>query len=513
MSIGAVANRPATPANDQPAPSKSAPPTAVAIPAELQDLFTFTIDLNSPYLDYLLGQSLLNRPENERQAIAVTLIARTGLQGVDLVLPPGKLYLAPAKDTAMDKLLFRNEQTPWDLQELIVLCYSALKKAASGPPNVAAAEAPIPFTFGQFSGRAALSRSSVPVIPVPADNEAKTVELLVGQGTETIRFVIPAGGDIAEAQALYLILSKKQKEFGLPPITKINLTDPGLNPIVRFDPAGGRPIDVVFDNCSSEELSNWTEAGWQKAAQAVKMVFALNTYADHGLWRLVLLDSYEVQDKQIAPLLAHRMVNYQGVPAALIDGSDSYFDALQTMQISLRRDGQLLDHVVAHEMGHLLYSQWVRNDHALTQQFRRLFVLALGENRFELADDSNYLPVNDLVGHPFDEPGELFASFNAAYRTKPEQLAAFINDHSTPQLTKRLGIALWCLLRDRVYRGKVFVRDDPFGAADLAQVLASFTDEEVRLSLRQAQHSSNLLVAAAARNERFWPASVLPADR
>jgi hypothetical protein len=398
----------------------------------------------------------------------------------------------------MNKLLFRKEKKPWNLQELIVICYSAIKILISGKVGAPAKKPAALPALGWYSLPISPTTRDIPLTILLADAEAKSVEVLVGQGAEAVRFIVPAGSDGAEAKSLYLILSQKRQELGLPLIKQIDLTDPGLNPVVRFALADSDLLDVVFDNCSSQELMNWTDSGWQKAAQIIKMTIDLNNYADHGLRQLVLLDSFEVQDKQKALLNAHRMINYAGIPPALIVEADSYVDALETMQISLKHEAQLIDHIVAHEMGHLLYGQWVSNDHALTQQFRKLFSLALGENRFELADDSNYLPVNDLVGHPFDDPGELFASFSAAYRAKPEQLVAFINDHSTPQLTRRLGIALWCLMRDRVYQGEVFYRDDPFRRYDLAEMMPSFTSQEVALSLKQATSSKNLLVAAAA---------------
>jgi hypothetical protein len=513
MSIAAVNTRPAASANGQPLPDKSTTPSSVGIPAELQALFTFTIDLNSPYIDYLLGQSLLNKPEPVRQAIAAALIEKSGLKSLDLALPPGKLYLAPARDTAMGKLLFPKEKKPWNLQELIVVCYSALQKGLSSKA-ITPAEGPAPlFVFSRPNVLPLLATRDVPLTVVPADPEAKSVEVLVGRGAAAVRFILTAESQSAEAKALYLLLVKKQQELGLPPLKQVNMTDPGLNPIVRFAPADSGPLDVVFDNCSSEELLNWTEDGWQKAAQAIKMTVSLNAYADHGLWRLVLLDSFLVQDRKNAPLSAHRMINYAGIPPTLIVDSDSYLDTLDAMQISLKHDLTHVDHIVAHEMSHLLYGQWVRNDQALTEQFRQLFAIALGENRFELADDSNYLPVYDFIGHPFDDPGELFASFGAAYLTKPEQLSAFINDHSTPELTKRLGIALWCLLRERIFQGRVFSYSDPFRNFKFDSVITSFTAEEVKLSLWQAKHSKNMFVAAAAGNDRFYPVSVLPADR
>ncbi|MFA5113785.1 MAG: hypothetical protein WC529_05785 [Candidatus Margulisiibacteriota bacterium] len=249
MSIGAVTTRPATSANDQPAPIKSAPPTAVAIPAELQDPFTFTIDLNSPYLDYLLGQSLLNKPETERQAIAAALIARTGLQGVDLVLPPGKLYLAPAKDTAMDKLLFRQEQKPWDLQELIVLCYSAIMKAVGGKAGVPADKlTPLPM-FGWYVQPLSPTTRDIPLTVLETDKETNSVKVLIGQGAEAVRFILPAeNSDLEEAKTLYLIFKEKRRECGFPAIKQVNMTEPGLNPIVRFalDEAGCSTSSLII---------------------------------------------------------------------------------------------------------------------------------------------------------------------------------------------------------------------------------------------------------------------------
>ena len=96
---------------------------------------------------------------------------------------------------------------------------------------------------------------------------------------------------------------------------------------------------------------------------------------------------------------------------------------------------------------------------------------------FELFDESNYAEgVDDYYGHPNDGESELFASASNLFINHADELAYNI-EHAEDPMARKIGIIMWCLLRD-VY-GNVFTSDgvDPFAEYELNGTLLKGVDD------------------------------------
>lgn len=79
-------------------------------------------------------------------------------------------------------------------------------------------------------------------------------------------------------------------------------------------------------------------------------------------------------------------------------------------------------------------------------------------------NDEFYMKKFLHAGHPMHNSNEFFASAAHAFTHHADDVVALIRDPSTPQPVRAYATAMWRLLRDAVFHGKVFTQDgqDPF---------------------------------------------------
>ena len=160
------------------------------------------------------------------------------------------------------------------------------------------------------------------------------------------------------------------------------------------------------------------------------------------------------------------------------------FGALNPIEFSVYLTPESLQNraVIAHESGHAVFeSRSLEED----DSWLDIFAFALGREGYELVDDSNYIQnALDELGHPHDNPSEFFASSFAAYRCHANEFAERI-EQSDPE-TRRLGIMIWCYMRDQIFHGDVFSDHDPFMEYNLDEESLQITEADIRLSLEYA---------------------------
>ncbi|MCX5727152.1 MAG: HEAT repeat domain-containing protein [Candidatus Saganbacteria bacterium] len=147
----------------------------------------------------------------------------------------------------------------------------------------------------------------------------------------------------------------------------------------------------------------------------------------------------------------------------------------------------------AHEMGHAIFHVLLEKKDPLWQ---RIYYLSLEFKSYEIVDDSNYADLSDIYGHPFDSANELFASSLAAYTLNSEKFLKYILDPDTGEETRKIGKSIFIYLRDKIFNGKVYSRDDPFKMEHLD--LDEISDEEISNSLCNALASSDRIVRFSA---------------
>lgn len=93
-----------------------------------------------------------------------------------------------------------------------------------------------------------------------------------------------------------------------------------------------------------------------------------------------------------------------------------------------------------------------------------LYDQAMAED-FGLFFNDEYYMIKFLhAGHPMKNSNEFFGSAAHAFTHHADDLVALVQDPSTPQPVRAYATAMWRLLRDEVFHGKVFTQDgqDPF---------------------------------------------------
>ncbi|MFC1767285.1 HEAT repeat domain-containing protein [Candidatus Margulisiibacteriota bacterium] len=113
---------------------------------------------------------------------------------------------------------------------------------------------------------------------------------------------------------------------------------------------------------------------------------------------------------------------------------------------------------VAHEMGHALFAVLLAaqddfDHHSKDKSWNNIYLHLLKNKSFEIVDDSNYQEEDDRYGHPHSSPNELFASSVASFVVHPEKLVQNINDPDTAKEEILPGKAIYCYLRDNVFKG------------------------------------------------------------
>ncbi|MDD5593847.1 MAG: HEAT repeat domain-containing protein [Candidatus Margulisbacteria bacterium] len=163
--------------------------------------------------------------------------------------------------------------------------------------------------------------------------------------------------------------------------------------------------------------------------------------------------------------------------------------------------------VTTHEMGHAIFKVHLggRSNTAASYTiafqenlWQRIYYFSLGNENFTLLRDSNYgqrKSVNvcrdgglnrllhfENIGHPWDNATELFASSAMIYRWHAEELLKIILDPGTSTEKKRLGIAVWVYLRDKIFNGRYYSASDPFKGISIKDI--DITDNELDFVLR-----------------------------
>ncbi len=125
---------------------------------------------------------------------------------------------------------------------------------------------------------------------------------------------------------------------------------------------------------------------------------------------------------------------------------------------------------LVHEMMHGIYRKLKI---AQDPRWKCLYWFSLADKSYEIVDDSNFLwGSSDIMGHPFEDPDELFASAGYAYRQSPDLLRDFILNENTPDALKLFGKLVWCYFRDEIFSGQVFTKngEDPFAQESFGEL-------------------------------------------
>ncbi len=191
------------------------------------------------------------------------------------------------------------------------------------------------------------------------------------------------------------------------------------------------------------------DAGLKSRIQeAVKIIAQLNDLIPQRPVTQVALDS-ELSTIFIAD-------DYSNMPGGLDVALDRTL-RFQKIRINLNDliniDPQLY---ARHEMGHAVHTN---SNHLKNRVWDNIYRFSLGVKKHDMFDESTYYKNG---GHPADEASELFASSFNLFQCCPDELAAKINDPGNTPEARKLGIMIWCYMRDIVFKGRVFSKSDPF---------------------------------------------------
>jgi hypothetical protein len=149
---------------------------------------------------------------------------------------------------------------------------------------------------------------------------------------------------------------------------------------------------------------------------------------------------------------------------------------------------------LTHELGHGYYEKkGLKTD----DDWQDIGLLSMGFRGYEMVDDSNTQRHNDLMGHPFDNPDELFASAFQAYRLFPERLVSFIEDSDTSPEQKVVGKQMYLYMRDNVFEGKTFFKpgvSQPYAKEDLALIGTQQLEDATRSAFQNPESYPGLSV-------------------
>ncbi len=158
---------------------------------------------------------------------------------------------------------------------------------------------------------------------------------------------------------------------------------------------------------------------------------------------------------------------------------------------------------LVHEIMHGVYGKLKI---AQDPRWNCLYWLSLAHQNYEIVDDSNFLwGSSDKMGHPFDDPDELFASAGYAYQNSAHLLRDFILNQDTPESLKLFGKLVWCYFRDQIFSGQVFTKngEDPFAQESFdklwQRVLASEPLFPILPLIETSQHGDALIMEISAQ--------------
>ncbi|MFA4967339.1 MAG: hypothetical protein WC624_03870 [Candidatus Margulisiibacteriota bacterium] len=165
-------------------------------------------------------------------------------------------------------------------------------------------------------------------------------------------------------------------------------------------------------------------------------------------------------------------------------------------------DPQYLDQLT-HEAGHAVFYGKDPMD------WRFIFYYSLGDQKWELLKDSSYYSPDykalrnrfpssrpfyarygaPFIGHPEDNPSELFASAFTYFNNHPDRLLSRIIHPYTPKGQPKLGELAYLYMRDVIFSGKTFTQKDPFKRKTFWDALSSLTAGEIMDSLDCASNN------------------------
>jgi hypothetical protein len=155
----------------------------------------------------------------------------------------------------------------------------------------------------------------------------------------------------------------------------------------------------------------------------------------------------------------------------------------QSINLGVYNDENITMTILAHEYGHAIFE---RMDIKASPTWDKMYSLSLGFQRFNLVAESTVLSTSDKLGHPLDAPTELFASSFSSYTRNPGKLIAIIQDKDTPKEVKDFGLLMFCYMRDEIFKGKVFMKEDPFKNISFNSLKWMLSDEKIDESLVEA---------------------------
>lgn len=105
------------------------------------------------------------------------------------------------------------------------------------------------------------------------------------------------------------------------------------------------------------------------------------------------------------------------------------------------RHGKQLSAVIMHEASHHVYHQMFHKQHNEVLSLISTFLDFRARRHFDLFDESQYMPLPKEVGHPYEGPGELFASASVILRYFPKDFMKKASILSEEDRALVLGVA------------------------------------------------------------------------
>jgi hypothetical protein len=165
--------------------------------------------------------------------------------------------------------------------------------------------------------------------------------------------------------------------------------------------------------------------------------------------------------------------------------------------------------IVTHEGSHgifnVRFSDLSNRLYSNNKNWNQIYALSLNNSAYLMVKDSCYLEGPLLgLGHPYDNPNELFASSVVAFRNHHDQMLRNIKDPETPPHMKTFALMVYAFLRDEVFMG-VF-RDKkliPIGSAEYMNdhLLPKKTFEEIVRSIGPKEIEAALVSGLSDKEE------------
>lgn len=188
---------------------------------------------------------------------------------------------------------------------------------------------------------------------------------------------------------------------------------------------------------------------------------------------------------------------YKGIPIPLpakifIRPSSESCYYPDTGIVNIKLDDLYLDNA-AHEIGHHIYDNFVSKNEELNTYWNMLYMHVLGGRRYELVDESNYIIINNIYGHPQDSPAEFFASALTVYFRHENEFSCNIESPDTPKKAMDVCAAIENYMRIFIENKPVILEINGIkNTVPFTSIAAELFDAESLLnSLEEAQNDLN----------------------